>query len=180
MPRVADLVQQNVNTAVGPADDDLWRFVSAYYAQPGVAAALIALQDRDGIDINLILFGLWHGVSGRGRLDRRQLAAAARATETIRVEIVEPLRALRRQLKSYPDPEIQRLREAVKSLEIEAEKAALRRLAASAAAPPDANLGRDARFATADVNLTLYLAAAANSADAAVIRSALAVFLGAG
>ena len=38
-----------------------WRFSLALYARPGVAEALIALQDRAGLDVNLILFGLWVG-----------------------------------------------------------------------------------------------------------------------
>ena len=51
-----------------PEDDALWRFSLAFYASPGVAQALIALQDRDQLDVNLMLFALWLGVSGRGRL----------------------------------------------------------------------------------------------------------------
>src|SRR4029077_986465 len=48
--------------------DDLWRFSLAFYALPGVARALIALQDRDGLDVNLMLFAMWLGISGPGRL----------------------------------------------------------------------------------------------------------------
>ena len=94
----------------------LWRFSLAFYDRPGVPEALIALQDRAGLDVNLILFALWLGVSGRCRLSRAGLATAERAARPIRAEIVEPLRALRRRLKGDPDADIQRLREGVKAL----------------------------------------------------------------
>ena len=48
-------------------EEALWRFSLAFYARPGVAEALIALQDRAGLDVNLMLFALWLGVSGRSR-----------------------------------------------------------------------------------------------------------------
>ena len=47
-------------------DEAFWRFSLAFYERPGVADALIALQDCDGFDVNLVLFALWLGVSGRG------------------------------------------------------------------------------------------------------------------
>lgn len=178
MAKVADNMQQNANIdGAGSANEDLWRFAAAFYAQPGVAAALIALQDRDRLDVNLILFTLWHGVSGRGRLDRQQLAAAERAIRALRGEVIEPLRSLRRRLKANADPDIGRLREAIVALEIEAERAALYRLAASAAALPDAEPDRAACIAAARVNFLLCLGAAAIPAEAAIIHDRLAPFL---
>src|SRR5215510_7813899 len=97
-------------------ESDLWRFSSDFYPLPGVAPALIALQDRDGLDVNLILFALWLGVVGRGPLDQANLAAAERAVRDIKTEIVEPLRALRRRLKGKRDKDVQDLREGVKAL----------------------------------------------------------------
>ena len=140
MSPVAGIVQESVvQQAVDSPEDaasaraELWRFALGYYAQPGVAAALLALQDRERLDVNLILFALWHGLSGRGRLDRAGLAAADRTVGALRSELIEPLRALRRRLKPHPDPDIRSLREAVKAIEIEAEQVALHRLAANAA-----------------------------------------------
>ena len=78
-----------------PADGEaLWRFSVAFYARPGVSEALIALQDRAGCDVNLMLFALWLGVSRCGRLTKKELTAAARIARPIRVDIVEPLQAL--------------------------------------------------------------------------------------
>ena len=99
-------------------DGAFWRFSLAFYERPGVADALIALQDRDGFDVNLILFALWLGISGRHPLDSGVLAAAERAIGTIRAGVVEPLRSLRRNLKHQADEDIQRFRESIKALTI--------------------------------------------------------------
>ena len=56
-------------------DEAFWRFSLAFYERPGVPDALIALQDRDGFDVNLILFALWLGISGRGLLGGDALAS---------------------------------------------------------------------------------------------------------
>jgi uncharacterized protein (TIGR02444 family) len=178
MGRVADIPQSDASAAAGAgsAGEELSHFALAFYARPGVAPPLIALQDRERFDVNLILFALWLGVSGRGRLDRQSLDAADQAVRAIRTEIVEPLRGLRRRLKSAPDADIQRLREAVKAVEIEAETTALCRLA-TAAAPPG---GTDpaARLAAAEANLALCLGPkVALAAEAAVIRETLKDFV---
>jgi uncharacterized protein (TIGR02444 family) len=134
----------------------LWRFSLALYALPGVADALIALQDRRGLDVNLILFSLWLGISGRGALGSDLLVAAEATTGMLRSEIIEPLRSLRRKLRHHPDGDVQELREGLKALELAGEKAAQARLARlcvrvrTDASPED-------RLAAAHDNLVLYL-----------------------
>jgi uncharacterized protein (TIGR02444 family) len=156
--------------------DDLWRFSLRFYAVPGVSEALIALQDRDGLDVNLMLFALWLGVSGRGRLSNRRLAAADRAIGTIRAKVVEPLRALRRKLKSDPDAGVQRLREGVQALELAGEKLVQTRLA-RVAGPIGDEFSPDAGIATALGNLALYLGPErVGSAEAVAIREAFEAF----
>jgi uncharacterized protein (TIGR02444 family) len=157
-------------------DDSLWRFSLAFYERSGVADALIALQDRDGFDVNLVLFALWLGISGRGLLDGDALAAAEHVAGTLRSEIVEPLRNLRRKLRHYPDDDVQRLREGVKELEIAGEKLVQERLAGlagSGCAKPDPGGRRTAAHA----NLALYLGRdGVRSKEAAVIEEALDAF----
>jgi uncharacterized protein (TIGR02444 family) len=163
--------------AAPPEDDALWRFSLAFYALPGVAQALITLQDRDRLDVNLMLFALWLGVSGRGRLSSDGLALADRAICTIRAEIVEPLRALRRGLRRDPDADVQRLRESVKAIELEAEKLAQRRLA-GVAGPSRGETSPADRLAAAHENFALYLGRKkVCGAEAVVIRKALEVFV---
>jgi len=161
-----------------PADGEaLWRFSVAFYARPGVSEALIALQDRAGCDVNLMLFALWLGVSGCGRLTKKELTAAARIARPIRVDIVEPLRALRRRLKPYSDEDVQRLRHGIKSLELAAEKVAQDRLG-RAARPVNGKADPAARAAAARTNLGLYLGPElACSPEASTIGKALDAFL---
>jgi uncharacterized protein (TIGR02444 family) len=160
-----------------PATDDaFWRFSLAFYALPGVAEAVLALQDQGGYDVNLILFAVWLGLAGYGRLDRDRLAAAERAIHSLRTEVVAPLRALRRRLKPSREGDIQRLREEIAGLELAAERAVQQRLEARAG-PPARPADAGDRCADAQANLVLYLGAdAADRAEAAVIREALATF----
>ena len=154
-------------------EDALWRFSLAFYAVPGIARALITLQDRDGLDVNLILFALWLGLSGYGPLDRDALAAADRAVCAIRTEVVEPLRTLRRRLKGNPDRSVQNLREGVKELELAAERVVQSRLACLAG-PRDSEAAHDTRLAAAYANVALYLGPERlDMAEAAVIRKAI-------
>jgi len=158
---------------LGESAAELWQFSLDFYARPGVSSALIELQDRFGLDVNLILFALWHGLSGRGRLDGERLAAAAHAVRGIQVDIITPLRALRRRLRTDPDADIQRLREAIKALELDAERIAQTRLAGGVG-PPVTDVDPAERLAAARANLALSLGAdPAEGAATAVIRRAL-------
>jgi uncharacterized protein (TIGR02444 family) len=166
MNRVADI-------PIAGAARGLWEFSLDFYARPGVSAALIELQDRAGLDVNLILFALWHGLSGRGPLDDERLAVAGQAVSPIQTEIAMPLRALRRRLRTALDADIQRLREAIKGLELDAEKIAQARLA-GCAGPVAPDVDPVERLAAAEANLSLSLGAdRAHSAEAGVIRRAL-------
>lgn len=105
----------------------LWRFSLMVYARPGMAEALIGLQDRRGIDVNVVLCCLWRVASGWA-LRARDVTAMAAAAAGWQRRVVRPLRRVRRALKA--DPGAQRLRRAVQKVEIEAEKAEQRLLAA--------------------------------------------------
>src|SRR6266550_5868782 len=124
-------------TGVAGQSPSLWRFSRAFYARPGASEALLALQERAGFDVNLILFALGRGISGRSRLSNAEFAIAERSARPIRAAIVVPLRALRRKLRSDPDAEVQRLRQRIKTLEIAAERIVQHRLARIAGAPAD-------------------------------------------
>jgi len=155
----------------------LWRFSLAFYARPGVSEALIALQDHARCDVNLMLFALWLGVSGRSRLTKKELAIADRVARPIGADIVEPLRVLRRKLSCDPDADVQRLREGIKALELSAEKVIQDRLG-RAARPAFGDTDPAARVAAACANLALYLGPSlARSTEAATIGKALEVFL---
>jgi len=157
-------------------EEAFWRFSLAFYEQPGVAQALLALQDRDSLDVNLMLLALWLGISGRGRLESDTLAEAGRAIGRIRAEIVEPLRTLRRKLRDHADEDVQQLRKGVKGLELDGEKLVQKRLA-RLARPARCDIPEEDRLAVAGINLALYLGPeTARSTEAMVIRQALENF----
>src|SRR5438105_6051078 len=83
------------------AQSPFWRFSLRFYRQRGVADACIALQEQSGVDVNLLLYLLWHARACR--------AFAAGEVEVIEGEIgpwrdttVIPLRGVRRALKEPP------------------------------------------------------------------------------
>ncbi len=148
----------------------LWRFSLALYARPGVAEALIALQDRAGCDVNLVLFALWVGAARGHRLDGAEFAAAETAIASIGRDIVAPLRQLRRRLKAEPAADLQDLRRRLAVLELAAEWRVQCRLAATS----PASLSGGDRDAAAEANLAVALGAEARSPEAAVLGRALA------
>lgn len=105
-------------------DNPFWDFSLTVYARPGVAEACLALQERHGLDVNLLLFCCWAGVRGRALTGREleRLVAAARPWQE---GVVKPLRAARRWLKTQataPDQLAGALRRRIKAQELAAER----------------------------------------------------------
>jgi uncharacterized protein (TIGR02444 family) len=148
---------------------EFWRFSLAFYAEPGAAAACLELQDRHGLDVNLALYGCWLGLSGRGRIDARGLAAADAAIADWRRSVIEPLRTVRRALKATDDAGEPELRERVKAAELEAERLCQNRLAALAPAPVAGD--RQSRLEAAYANLSAYLGTKARGAGEKLIAA---------
>jgi uncharacterized protein (TIGR02444 family) len=135
------------------SNDAFWNFTLAYYGRPGVSAALIELQDEHGYDVNLALWCLWVGASGRGRLDSDAIARADAAAGPWRSEVIVPLRGARRALKGSPIAGAEALRTRVKDAELEAERLQHGNLASLA--PPERPMTD--RQADAAANLRTYL-----------------------
>lgn len=140
--------------AAPPGEARFWDFSLAVYGRPGVAPACLALQDRHGLDVNLLLYCGWCGGRGR-RLDAGNIAALDDRVAAWRREVVLPLRGVRRWLKTQeaaPDADAQPLRDKVKRLELEAERIEQEML--FAAAEEEA---KEASPAAAAANMALYL-----------------------
>lgn len=107
-----------------PKESPFWRFSLALYARPAVAGACVALQDRHGVDVNVLLFLLWLAATGR-RLSSGEVKAVDDRVEAWRTAAVVPLRALRRGLKGHSslgyDGAVEDLRIRIKGIELEAE-----------------------------------------------------------
>ncbi|WP_207461138.1 TIGR02444 family protein [Azospirillum sp. SYSU D00513] len=83
----------------GGGGNPLWDFSLAVYARPGVAAACLGLQDRRGIDVNMLLLAAWAGRACGVALSRAELERIDSAIRPWREEVVRPLRAVRRCVK---------------------------------------------------------------------------------
>ena len=142
---------------------DFWSFSLDFYARPGVAEACLELQDRHGLDVNLVLYCCWRGAI----LTQAQLQAAIALTAPWRSEIVQPLRTLRRRLKPgfppFPEAGVQGLRKRIADAELEAER--LQQQALDALARQDGPVPPPSR-AAASTNLAL-LAALCDAEDSA-------------
>ncbi len=97
-----------------------WRFSLGTYRKPGVAQACLALQDKWGADVNLVLFCLWLGRRGR-RLTMRELRAAISLVSPWQSGVVQRLRQARRAIPKT-DPEAKPLRKRLAALELQAER----------------------------------------------------------
>lgn len=102
-----------------------WKFSLGLYRQKGVPDACIALQDRSGVDVNVMLFGLWLATQGR-LLGADEMLSVDAAVRSWRSDVVVPLRSVRRVLKqpvaAFDGPETQALRDRIKAVELESER----------------------------------------------------------
>ncbi len=110
----------------------LWNWAVKAYGGEGVADACLSLQDEDGQNVPLLLWAAWLANEGFGLTD--SLAAeAAMLARNWSDELIVPLRLLRRRLKTElsTDDEALRLplREKIKAIELEAERALITKLA---------------------------------------------------
>jgi len=106
-------------------DNPFWNFSLAYYSKPAVAQLCLLAQDRYGVDVNFLLYAAW--LSSRDQvLSTQRLAALYRETEQWRLQVVGPLRALRRQWRDLP--EAAELRPRLQELELQSERSLQDRL----------------------------------------------------
>lgn len=112
----------------------LWPFSLKVYRQPGVPPACLLLQDRFGVDVNILLYACWMG--GRGRaLDAADCRRAIALCALWHGQVIAPARVLRRRLKPYAqaDAGLDPVYQAFKAAELAAEKAQQAMLADQAA-----------------------------------------------
>lgn len=105
-----------------------WDFSVNTYRKPGVADACLALQDRHGLDVNVLLFCCWFGCT-RGEIDEPLWDRVLAFSEPWAENVVRPLRAVRTWMKhtgcSQADvlnDDCMKLREEIKRVELKAER----------------------------------------------------------
>lgn len=103
--------------------NSFWRFSLAVYSQPQVPPTCLMLQDRHGVDVNLLLYAGWRAWIGDA-LSSGGCVSAMRRSETWRNELVLPLRAVRRQAGTLArsDPTFAQVYAALKACELQLER----------------------------------------------------------
>lgn len=137
-------------------DNPFWQFSLKIYAVPGVAQECLMLQDESGVDVNMLLYCGWRGVEA-DVLSASTIARLNEAVQAWRVEVVGPLRKVRRDLKGMTSPDhaaIKDLRGRVQATEIFAEQVEQAILFGET---PSDYLRRDRPAEAIDANLDLYL-----------------------
>ena len=152
-------------------ENPLWDFMTETYSQPGVEKACLALQNRFGADVNMVLFCIWLAYCGAGSTNLAQnLGSALKLSRKWQKAMVEPLRTARNNLKDHIDASgmdgptldaASALRERIKASELEMER--METLALYALAPEgyDQGAGTSPAVCKDDAlnNLTVYFAA---------------------
>jgi uncharacterized protein (TIGR02444 family) len=97
----------------------------ALYGRDGVANACLLLQQRTSLDVNVLLMAAWMGARRKRALGAAEAARARALVADWHAQIVTPLRAIRRRLKSGPPPapseQTDLLRAKIQAIEISAE-----------------------------------------------------------
>src|SRR5262249_28316776 len=150
-----------------------------FYRQPAVADACIALQEEAGIDVNILLFLLWHALRRRA-LSPAEIEGLEDVIGPWREATVVPLRAMRRALKTphaLVEPataEVFRTR--IKATDLEAERLQQEAMYELARASP---LGRDepSSAEAARANLAAYETMRAVAFPKAAVDCLLSAFV---
>ncbi|MGX1098375.1 TIGR02444 family protein [Amorphus sp. MBR-141] len=140
-----------------------WAFSLAVYGGDGVAPACLELQDRRGIDVNLLLFCLWCATERGAAYETDAFRTIAAAASDWQRTVIQPMRTARRRLKAgsphLPEDTVAALRREVLASEIACEHGEQLIIAGAAEALPDAPRTMEAGEAVV-ANVLAYCAAA--------------------
>ncbi len=107
------------------SEGGFWAFSLRLYGEQGVPEASLVLQDQCGADVDIVLYILWRARGGVC-LDEAGLGVALAAVDAWVQQVVLPLRAVRRALKTrladVAPADAEALRSRVKAQELEAER----------------------------------------------------------
>ncbi len=106
--------------------DQFWAWSNTFYEQKEVQACCLSLQDRFGVNINLVLFCLWSAQHRKDALTHAFVQAAVLQAKTWDANIGALLRQARSALKSAPGvaemDDFAKIYDQAKALELEAER----------------------------------------------------------
>lgn len=96
-------------------DGDHWQFALALYDQPGASEACLALQDRLGVDVNILLFAMFAATERGMAVMSHDVRSMDATVKSWRTEAVVPLRTIRRRLKQPLGPAASEYAEVLRS-----------------------------------------------------------------
>jgi uncharacterized protein (TIGR02444 family) len=135
-------------------------FAVAVHEADGVGAACVALQDRFGLDVDVLLLAAYVGAVRGQTLTAEQVSAARAVIDEWHVEVVRRLRGVRRGLKSGPAPapsaRTEEIRAAVAKAELDAELVELDQLDQWAAGLPADQGSPSAELALAAMEVVVH------------------------
>ena len=141
-------------------DHPFWDLSIKVYGTDGVPAACLVLQEKCGIDVNVMLFCSWVGHSGHGVMNGDELTRTLDAVSEWHDHIVRALRAVRQRLRGGlpPAPEAlsAALRRRILKIEVDCEHTEQLMLADTLERKPDDSLAPERRAADALANIANY------------------------
>lgn len=145
---------------------DLWDFAIKLYSEKTVSDVCLSLQERQDIDVNILLFCIWVAASGRQNLTSEELETGITSSTEWQGHVVGPLRSLRWYLKS-PEGNIDTrlagdLRRVVADSEIYSERLELLMLGNIINRPATSSFGAQECANAAAENLLAYMAHVTN------------------
>lgn len=141
-------------------DHPFWDFSLAVYMTDGVAPACLEIQERLHVDVNVIMFCLWTGTSGRGVMTAAEIAALRRAVDTWHETVVKGLRAIRQRMKGGMPPAplelSDKLRRRIAKIEVDCEHLEQLMLVAAVDRPAVAGMDAETLARDAAANVVAY------------------------
>ena len=142
--------------------EPFWDFSVRTYRTDSVPEACLSLQDECGVDVNMLLYCGWFGVT-RGRLQADMFRSVLDFSESWSQRVVQPLRHVRTWMKldGCRDPRVpaatcMEFREKVKGIEFTAEKMQQDVLETLTAPVPEKELALADQLAAMVNNISLY------------------------
>ena len=162
-------------------ENPFWDFSLGVYMSEGVGAACLELQDAHELDVNVLLFCMWLGASGRGTLSAAEMETVTGAVQEWHHDVVRELRAVRVRMKGGMPPApadlSESLRQRIQKAEIDCEHTEQLMLAGAIDRQADDSRTHVIRLADAVANVARYFVAFGGEATDAD-RSHVAHMLG--
>lgn len=148
---------------------EFWDFTLSIYGNKGFSPAVIALQDKHHLDVDILIFCCWTASTGRGALSDATIAKAREVADPWQAEVVNALRIIRRRIKEgfkgTPENLPAALGKDILGREIDAER--VEQMMLEAIAPAAGGAGKSAEDKAKDAagSLKAYLKACNTKAD---------------